>query len=453
MLGRQAAVELVHDRLFPLYEEEKERLERIDNWYRWKQEDVKLPKRATPELKALANMSRVPWLGLVVSSVSQCMYVDGYRSSLDAERPDTDLSPPWRTWHANGMDQRQIAVHRAALAYGYSFVKVMPGADHEGNRSVLRGVSPRRMFAVYADPAEDDWPIYAIQVDKAPKGGHLVKLIDEEDVHYIGVESSGATPEYISNEHHGAGVCPIVRYANMLDLDGRCDGEVEPFIAAASRINKTAFDRLVTQHFSSWKIRTVAGMAQPDDEETANRKKLELRQEDLLVAEDPDTKFGTLDETPLPGFIEAWRADIEALAAVSQTPTHTLTGQLVNLSAEALAAARAGLTQKIAERQKAFGKGHVQALRLAAQLEGNDADAQDVMARVTWQDMEVRSIAQAVDAWGKAATMLQVPVQALWQRLPGVEKSDVDEWELMAQNADPVVKMTNTLVQQGKPVV
>jgi hypothetical protein len=124
----------------------------------------------------------------------------------------------------------------------------------------------------------------------------------------------------------------------------------------------------------------------------------------------------------------------------------------VNLSAEALAAARAGLTQKVTERQKSFGKSHVQALRLGAQLEGNDADALDVMARVTWQDMEIRSIAQAVDALGKAATMLQVPVKALWQRIPGVEKSDVDEWEVMAQNADPVAQMTNTLLQQGKPV-
>lgn len=451
MLGRQAALELVRDRLFPLWQKEKDRLDHIDCWYRWKQDEIKLPKRATPELRALADMSKVPWLGLVVSSVSQCMYVDGYRSPLDADRAGDDLAGPWKTWHANGLDQRQIAIHRAALAYGYAFVKVMPGQDHQGKRSVLRGVSPRRMFAVYADPAEDDWPMYAIQVDSAPGGGYLVRLIDDEHIHYLGMDNSGATPKYISAETHGAGVCPIVRYANMLDLDGRADGEVEPFIPAAARINKTAFDRLVTQHFSSWKVRTVSGMAAPDDEESANRKKLEMRQEDLLVAEDPDTKFGTLDETPLTGFIESWRSDIEALAAVSQTPTHTLTGQLVNLSAEALAAARAGLTQKVTERQKSFGKSHVQALRLGAQLEGNDADAQDILGRVTWQDMEIRSIAQAVDALGKAATMLQVPVKALWQRIPGVEKSDVDEWEEMAVNADPVERLTNTLVAQGKP--
>jgi hypothetical protein len=452
MMNRANVVELVKDSLFPAYLEERDRLDAIDNWYRWKQEDIKLPRRATPELRALAEMSKVPWLSLVVTSVSQCMYVDGYRSPLDAGRLDGETSPPWKTWHANAFDQRQIAVHRAALAYGYAFVRVQPGEDHEGKRSVIRGVSPRKCFALYKDPAEDDWPMYVIQVAKAAKGGYLISLYDEEDVHYVSMEDSTSKPEWISVETHGAGVTPFVRYANMLDLEGRSPGEVEPFISAAARVNKTAFDRLVTQHFSSWKVRTVSGMAQPDTDEEANRKKLQLRQEDLLVAEDPDTKFGTLDETPLPGFIDAWRADIEALAAVTQTPTHALTGQLINLSAEALSAARAGLTQRVAERQKTFGRSHVQMLRLAASLEGNEDDANDVLARVTWQDMEVRSLAQAVDAWGKAATMLQVPVQALWQRLPSVEKSDVDEWERMAEQADPVTKMTKTLANQATQV-
>jgi hypothetical protein len=35
-------------------------------------------------------------------------------------------------------------------------------------------------------------------------------------------------------------------------------------------------------------------------------------------------------------------------------------------------------------------------------------------ARVSWQDMSVRSLSQAVDAYGKAAQMLGVPEQALW---------------------------------------
>lgn len=456
-LSVEAASELIVKVLYPRYQREAERLERIDRWYRWQADDIKLPRSATSELKQLIELSKTPWLGLVVSSLSQCLYVDGYRSPLDLAQEEGRADPvppsgPWRTWHANGMDNRQVAIHRAALAYGYCYVSVLPGKDGDGeDRSVIRGVSPRKAIAVYEDPAEDLWPEYVLVVNSRGTGeGYTLRLYDNEYVMTFTLGSDTDKPEFVGSEEHRAGVPPFVRFANMLDLDGRCDGEVEPFIPLAARINKTSYDRMLTQHFSSWKIRTIAGMAQPDNDEAANRKKLQLRQDDILVADDPDTKFGTLDETPLNGFIDAWRSDIEALAAVTQTPTHALTGQLVNLSAEALAAARAGLTQKVAERQKAFGASHVQVLRLAAMLEGDMAYADDDLARVTWQDMEIRSMSQAVDALGKAAQMLQVPLPALWQRIPGVEKSDVDEWRRMVSELDPMDRLTAELARQSR---
>lgn len=454
-LSESAGASLIFDELFPKWLNEFERLERIDRWLRWKQDDIRLPRTATSELKQLVELSKVPWLSLVVSSVAQCLYVDGYRSPLDQISEERTVPRgPWKTWHANDFDRRQVAVHRAALAYGYAFVRVTPGEDSDGDdRAVMRGVSPRKAFAAYEDPAEDDWPIYTLIVDSRGEGkGYSLRLYDDTEMLRYTMDSRTSKPQYVSRTRHNAGVTPFVRYANMLDLDGRCDGEVEPYIPLAGRINKTSYDRLLTQHFSSWKIRTVSGMAEPDSEEAANRKKLQLRQDDILVAEDPDTKFGTLDETSLNGFIDSWRSDIEALAAVSQTPTHALTGQLVNLSAEALAAARAGLTQKVTERQKSFGGSHVQALRLAASLDGDRDYADDTMARVTWQDMEIRSMSQAVDALGKAATMLQVPLPALWQRIPGVEKTDVDEWERMAREMDPMERLTAELNRQSEPV-
>ncbi len=465
MLSPVEAVKLVKDQLFPAWEQERDRLEHIDRWYRWTQEEIKLPRKSTPELRQLADLSKVPWLQLVVTGTAQAMYVDGYRSRLDqsdpTDPPDGEreapgaLSPPWRTWMANGMDRRQIAVHRAALAYGYSFVTVLPGEDPLTGRpqAVLRGASPRKVYALWDDPAEDDWPRYALRVvDKHRDDEYRLHLLDDTAVHTILVAESGTKVTYQgAPQVHDAGVCPVVRYANMLDLDGRTPGEVEPFIPLAARINKTAYDRMLTQHFNSWKVRTVAGMAEPDVDEDANRTRLKLRQDDLLIAEDPDTKFGSLDETPLEGFIAAHRADVETLAAVSQTPTHELTGQMANLSAEALAAARASLNQKVTERQKSFGQFHAQALRLAAALDGDDEYATDITGRVTWQDMEIRSISQAMDALGKGATMLGIPPTALWARIPGVEKSDVEEWKRLLDEGDPVTRLQARLERQSRP--
>ncbi len=49
-------------------------------------------------------------------------------------------------------------------AYGYSYTTVMPGvldadAGTQG-AAVIRGRSPRDMYAVFADPVEDEYPLY-----------------------------------------------------------------------------------------------------------------------------------------------------------------------------------------------------------------------------------------------------------------------------------------------------
>jgi hypothetical protein len=69
---------------------------------------------------------------------------------------------------------------------------------------------------------------------------------------------------------------------------------------------------MLVQHFNSWKVRYVTGMAKPDDaEETLTESKLQLRQDDILVGEGEGMKFGTLDETELAGFIAAHEADVK----------------------------------------------------------------------------------------------------------------------------------------------
>lgn len=438
-------IEVVNELLWPQYDNEKNRLRRIDRWYRWQQSDVHIPRFATTEHRKLVELSKTPWLGLVVSVLSQSMFVDGYKSP--DSRADSSI---WKTWQGNKFDARQIAVHRAALAYGYSFVAVTPGQAPDGsNMAAMRGVSPLNMQAVYADPAEDDWPMYAVRVIPQPGNKHAMRVYDEEFVYFLSCDAHGMGVEFIEARPHGAGVCPIVRYANQLDLEGRADGEVEPFIPIAARINKTDYDRMLTQHFASWKIRTVAGMARPDNDEIANQAKLKLRQDDMLIAEDPETKFGTLDETPLDGFIKAHETDVETLAAVSQTPTHALTGSLINLSADALAAARAQLDQKVGERKVTFGESHAQALRLAARLQGDTKAANDVTSRVTWQDTSIRSLQAAADGLGKLATMLGVPHQALWSMIPGVQQADVDDWKSLALQGDPITALNDMLDRQA----
>lgn len=439
-LKQSALLTIVREQLFPAFKAEREKLDEIDKWLRWDHDKPHAPKHATKEYKNLASRAQTPWLSLVVTSVAQALYVDGYRSGEASENAEA-----WKWWQVNGMDNRQIAVHRAALGYGSAYVTVMPGVDQFGAKiPVMRGVSPRRMVTLYNEPEYDDWPRFALRGDPARVDGSkgwALKVYDDDSVYYLNADASGSSFTYIESRQHNLGLCPVVRYANQMDLEGRTPGEVEPFIPIAARIDQTTFDRLVVQRFASWVVRTIAGMAKPDTEEEAAAKRLLLRVEDLLVAEDPDTKFGSLPATPLDGFIEAAEADIRVLAAASQTPAHEMLGQMANLSAEALAAARASMKAKVEERQHAFGEPHEQVLRLGSWVMGDRENASDYSAQVRWRDTEIRSLAQAADALGKLAQMLGVPVEMLWEKIPGFTQDDVERAIALVKEGNGLKKL------------
>ena len=442
-----ADVKPVFDSLRARMDRQRRECDRVDSWIRPELEKgFRVPRHASHEHRSLADLSTTPWLRLVVDNVVQAMYVD---SIVGESGPSEAL---WSLWMGNGMSAQQVSAHRSMIAYGSAFMVVSRARGGFGEASSrIRCLSPRRVAVDWDDLGADPYPSAALEYVG----------VENKETRWIlrlpGVEYTILEGKYDPNLEFkglrigqqvptGLDFVPVVRMANQMDLDGHVVGEVTPFIPTAARINKTSFDRLLAQHFSSWKVKTVTGLELPEsvgpdgeptgkvDQDAADRMKVKLAQDDLLVAEDPDTRFGQLDATSLEPFVSAWRSDIEALAAVSQTPAHALTGQMVNLSAEALAAARAPLTQKVHERQMNAGVAYGRALRAAALMAGLVDEAEDEMVRVKWQDMEIRSMSQAVDALGKAATMLGIPKQALWGRIPGVESGDVQEWRAFAED-------------------
>lgn len=426
----QDVVALVADGLLPMWRKEREKLDRIDRWARWDHEDPHKPRQATAEYKELSARSQAPWGDLVVTSVAQTLYVEGYR------RPDApEDGQGWDVWQANKMDARQVAIHRAALTYGLAYGLALPGRNPMSGDPLpmMRGISPREMLAVYDDPAFDDWPEYAIRV-KATRKGVRIDVFDETEVYHLHSEKQSDKLEFDGQDSHNVGVCPIVRYKNRFDLEGRAAGEIEPFIPVLGAIDQTKFDRLVVQRFASWVVRTIAGMSLTETTEatgeSASTAKMRLKVDDILVAEEPDTKFGSLPATQLDGFIKAHESDLTDLASTSQTPAFELLGQMANMSAEALAAAKSSQTAKSDERKHTFGEDHEQFIRLACHIAGDADGASDFKAQVRWADTTIRSLAQAVDALGKMATMLGFPPELLWAKVPGITQQDVDEAKL-----------------------
>jgi hypothetical protein len=182
-MNRDAVVAAVGDVLMPTWSADRDKFDRIDRWARWDHDPPHRPKNATAEYRELAARAQAPWGALIVSSVVQTLYVEGYRRP---KAPEDNRA--WLIWQANGWDARQIHVHRAALTYGIAYAYALPGKTLSGEpMPKLRGVSPREMIAVYDDPADDDFPQMAMLVRKARKGYRL-RVFDERFVHDLVLE-------------------------------------------------------------------------------------------------------------------------------------------------------------------------------------------------------------------------------------------------------------------------
>lgn len=379
---------------------------------------VELPKDAPDVMRRLAAKSETNYLPLVAKSFSQRLKVQGIYSSGSPERLAS-----WKYWTRNGMPARQTATHRGAIVYGAAYELLLPGS----NGPVSQGMSPRRMTAVYQDPAHDEWPMLALDVD-----GQMMRLIDETSIYYIGVENSprgvfeqttaAGRMEYIESRDHDIGVCPVVRFQDRFQHDGEeVFGLIEPLLGLQARIHETTFGLLVTQFFAAFKQRYVMGWVPKNEAE-----EMRANASDVWYFDKPDVKVGQFDESDLSKYIESKNDAKRDLAAIAQVSMQSLGADgISNISAETLASLQNGQDAEGDEISTSLGQSWAQWFRLASFIDGDSAGAEDFDTETRWMDATARSFAQAVDGLGKLAQMLQVPVELLWEKIPDMSDNDI----------------------------
>lgn len=453
-LGKEKALELAKNIFYGPRVAEAPRLESIHKALRPRRLDdapyVEIPSDAPGVMRRLAAKSSTNFLPLVVDTFSQVQKVDGYYT------PNSPNSASgWLHWQRNGLDARQTGIHRAALGYGAAYATVLPG----DKGPVIRGLSPRRMTAVYADPADDDWAMYGLDVDNG-----MWRLVDDECIYYIGNENapSGtfatAAPEFqwadltfIEARPHGVGETPIVRFRDRMLLDGEEQfGIVEPLLTLQARIDETTFGMMVAQYYEAFKQRYVVGWIPKSEEEY-----LKASAARVWYFADETVKPGEFNETDLTRYIESKASAIRDLAAIGQVPAQNLgIDGVSNISAETLAGLEAGKDRKNDEIETSFGESWEQALRLAEHIAGNVAGAEDFASQVKWKDQTARSFAQTVDGLGKLGTMLHIPDEILWEKIPGWTQQDVEKAKRL-RDASPseTALLVAALDRQQQPAV
>lgn len=476
------------EELLQIIHRDRRHLDRCDDYLHGRHDDPYMPKDATAEYRLLAERCKTNYMDLVVTSVAQQMYVDSFRAGDANKEHETSA---WQHWQRSHLDARQHPLYRSVLTYGHAFTVTEMDAK---NKPRTRTLSPFLTAAMYEDPANDLDPQCALTKAKLPRAvthddGRTVEipgtayLWDETFKYELTYLDDCTVKDIRPVGTHGSTVCPVTRFTYNIDLEGRTEGIVFPLIPLQDRINESVFDLLVVQKGGAFKVRTIAGlvpqvMQKPvwevdedgnpvlDDQGNKILDHLEEMHDPItgqpivapininasrfMVADDPDTKFGQLDETPLDGYIASIEMSIRHLSSVTQMPPDYMLGQVANLSAEALTAAERALSRKIAEFQSSVGESWERCFRIASELSGDTKAADDEAAEVVWRDQDKASMSRVADALGKLGEQVHVPDEGLWEMIPGVTQAQLERWQDLKEQ-EPDAQMASALQRVTQP--
>lgn len=419
----------VISRLWALHLAERYTLDRIGGFAHGQIGAPAVPEGSGQEVKDLAALSVKNVLGLVVDSFAQNLSVTGYRT---AAAQDND--PAWSAWQRNRMDARQSLVHVPALTYGAAYVTVT--ATEHG--PVWAPRSPKQILTAYVDPVSDEWPEFAVEMWVSQRSGKLHRIGRLYDSAYVydldlgTVESTdpiatsathpvtatiiGATPHNAT--YGGVPVCPVVRFVNARDADGAIVGEVAPLIRDQQAINAVNFDRLIVSRFGAFPQKVISGWSGSKNEVLAASA---MR---VWAFEDPDVKAQTLAAGSTSDYNAVLDEMIQHVAMRAQISPAQVTGKMMNVSAEALAAAEANQQRKLQAKRDAFGESWEQVFRLTAEMDGDESTAADSGAEVMWRDTEARAFGAVVDGLTKLVSV-GVPVDQVLTMIPGLTQQQV----------------------------
>lgn len=392
------------------------------------------------------------FLALVVDAVEERLTVQGFRMGADKDvKADEDA---WRIWQINQLDAWSQVAHTEALVKATSYIGVSPFRDdwpsddcplvtiEDACEVVVRGSAMqrgRRLSALKKWKDDDGrWLATLYLPDEVVKFQQARKLqyANQYGRSYV---LGGWEPRETEGETwplvNPLGVVPLVPLVNRPRLRGDGESEIADLIPAQNAINKTAMDMLVAGEYASFRQKWASGVEIPTDPDTGKAvDTYESAITRFISTPVPDARFGSFEATDLTVFVKTIEMWVQHIASRSHTPPHYLLGQSGSFpSGESLKATETGLVAKARRKQRHFGEGWEEAIRLSFKALG-DARGNIIDAETIWADPESRTEAEHVDALVKMAS-LGVPDEVLWEKW-GATPTEIARWKtIQAEDA------------------
>jgi len=236
------------------------------------------------------------------------------------------------------------------------------------------------------------------------------------------------------------GVVPLVALENRARLRGNPTSEIASVAPLQDSVNTLWAHLMTAADERAVPARAVLGMDRPtkeildEDGEVIGEEDLPIdrfRRDRLLWLEREGASIAEFSAADLTNYTSVIETAVRHIAAQTRTPPSYLTGEMVNISADALVASEAGLVAKVTERQRYFGASLRELMRLEALASGDPVRAEALsMGSVVWRDAQFRSEAQYADALTKYKA-INVPDEALWERMPDTTPEEIERWKSM----------------------
>jgi hypothetical protein len=419
------------DRLYEALCKRSEETKVFDDYYECEHPLPHLHERARAPFRRLLKMSRANYMELVVDALVGRLEVAGFQSDTDGEADKA----AWGLWQDNNLDGGSSLAFLEAAIRGNAYMLVSP------DKRLGFRITPEHPTQVITEekpgePGEmaaalklwiDDWTATLCCTVYLPD--RIYKFEAPEPKYGQGHQKPQWVRREVAGEEWGGknvlGEVPFGELANRPRMLKPGASELRSVIGIQDRINKTIADRMMTQEFAAFPQKWVTGMEIPVDENGQDIEPFDVAVNKILIAEEDGAKFGQFAAADLSGYLKGKEADVHDIAAITSTPPHYLLGSMVNLSAEALKAAEAGLIHKIYQRRRFLEEGLERTMRLAG-----FASSQ---ARIVWKSPEWRTEGELVDALVKMAT-LGVPREVLWERW-GATPQEIERWQQLSQEA------------------